>query len=960
MATAQLGTLLRHIHRLAADRSRQGTDRQLLDEFTARRDEAAFTALVARHGPMVLRVCRRVLHHEQDAEDAFQATFLVLAQNTRSIHKREALAGWLHGVAYRTAMKAKRSAARRRNHEARLRALTPPTTARPTWDDVQAVLDEEIERLPHSYRAAFVLCVLEGKSRQEAAAELGCQEGTVWSRLTRARQQLQHALARRGIQLAALLAALSVAESAGRAALPATLAHAAVRFGLLVAAGNPAAGVIPSHVAALAAGVSRAMFLTKARIATAVLLAVGLVAGAGALARHALAAGAQPMGSQQPAPAAAKEAGKERAAADSDDRVEVRGRVLDPDGKPLAGATLSVWSGVAKKEAPRARETTGKDGRFRIMVRRSDLQDRAILVASGAGHGPDWTELPRSIPAGREVTLRLIKDSVPIEGRILDLEGRPVPDVTVEVQRLGKVAGRGDLGAWIDRNVDLRKKGRYLNEEGLDVLPAEAAGLRLSVKTGRDGRFRLSGFGRDRVVRLYVRGETIEFLFLWSVTRPGPKQGWITGSFPLYAASFDRLVAPCKPIVGTVRDRATGKPLAGITVEGGPGMYVRTSTDARGRYRLIGVPKRQQGYWMTAGGGKGKPYFDLTQHNIADTPGLEPITVDFELERGIEITGRVTEQATGKPVRGRVMYFYPADNPNLKDFTSLTLARVLVSDWGRISPDGSFAELAIPGPGVLVVCADDETGFPILNAQTKLSELGVRHFPAAPAHAVLPIKVSEDDPKSLKYDIALQRGRQRSGSVLGPDGKELAGTRVAGLTVNGQPEKLDTARFTMRGLGEDNQYLLIFLHDEKKLGAVVEVHAREEKPIVAPLQPLGALRGQVMDGDGQPLAGKHVVALMVVQGRQYQNLPLEVLNVAGVFGAAPGPWYAFTSCRARVGKDGRFRLEGLVAGAKYRLAVAEDDRPGSPLHYLENDPVTVEAGKVKDLGRLKPKSAPDR
>ncbi|HMC64012.1 MAG TPA: sigma-70 family RNA polymerase sigma factor, partial [Gemmataceae bacterium] len=153
MATAQLGPLLRHIHKLAAGRgSPQRTDRQLLDDFSARRDEAAFAALVARHGPMVLRVCRRVLNHEQDAEDAFQAVFLVLARQSGSIRKREALANWLHGVAYRIAMKAKRSAARRRNHEARL--LRNPVSSRnrvsdsPTWDDVQAVLDEEIERLP--------------------------------------------------------------------------------------------------------------------------------------------------------------------------------------------------------------------------------------------------------------------------------------------------------------------------------------------------------------------------------------------------------------------------------------------------------------------------------------------------------------------------------------------------------------------------------------------------------------------------------------------------------------------------------------------------------------------------------------------------------------------------------------------------------------------------------------------
>src|SRR5689334_12884827 len=132
MATPQLALVLRHIHRLAAGRcSPQRTDRQLVEDFTICCDETAFAALVARHGPMVLRVCRRVLDHEQDAEDAFQATFLVLARNTGSIRKREALGAWLHGVAYRTAMRAKRNAARRRNHEARVRAGTPEAVPGP-------------------------------------------------------------------------------------------------------------------------------------------------------------------------------------------------------------------------------------------------------------------------------------------------------------------------------------------------------------------------------------------------------------------------------------------------------------------------------------------------------------------------------------------------------------------------------------------------------------------------------------------------------------------------------------------------------------------------------------------------------------------------------------------------------------------------------------------------------------
>src|SRR5262249_39634365 len=145
----------------------------------------AFAALVRRHGPMVLGVCRNVLRHAQDAEDAFQATFLILARKAGTIRRREALVGWLHGVAYRMAMSAKRNAARRRLHEQKAK---PASNGDPVWEtawrEVQTLLDEEIQRLPQTYRATFILCCLENKSAAEAGRLLGVKAGTVWSRLS--------------------------------------------------------------------------------------------------------------------------------------------------------------------------------------------------------------------------------------------------------------------------------------------------------------------------------------------------------------------------------------------------------------------------------------------------------------------------------------------------------------------------------------------------------------------------------------------------------------------------------------------------------------------------------------------------------------------------------------------------------------------------------------------------------
>src|SRR5579872_5050031 len=197
--TTPLCTALRHVRTLAAA---DGTapDAELLHAWLSRRDDAAFAALVRRHGPMVLNVCRRTLHHRQDAEDAFQATFLLLARKAGSVRELAALAAWLHGTAYRMALSVKRAAARRRAHEGRSQARRPPgPSAELAWREVQALLEEEVQRLPEKCRTVFVLCCLESKGRAEVARLLGLPEGTVSSRLNQARTRLRERLARRGV-----------------------------------------------------------------------------------------------------------------------------------------------------------------------------------------------------------------------------------------------------------------------------------------------------------------------------------------------------------------------------------------------------------------------------------------------------------------------------------------------------------------------------------------------------------------------------------------------------------------------------------------------------------------------------------------------------------------------------------------------------------------------------------------
>jgi RNA polymerase sigma factor (sigma-70 family) len=290
MASGQLNTVIRQLLHVAGRRRAGGlSDAQLLERFVRARDEAAFEVLVWRHGPMVLGTCRRLLRREQDAEDAFQATFLALVRKAASIGKREALGSWLYKVAYRVSLRARATTPAQPLAD---RTLPDTSAAEPGEEllrrELCAALDEEVRRLPEKYRAAFVLCQLEGQTTEAAARVLSCPPGTVGTRLARARELLRRRLGRRGFGAPALLAAGACA------ALPAALVSSTIRFGAA------SAGPVPARVAALAEGALRAMSAKKLALAAAAVLAVGLLGG-GAAFRACQADAGEPAQAQRPA-----------------------------------------------------------------------------------------------------------------------------------------------------------------------------------------------------------------------------------------------------------------------------------------------------------------------------------------------------------------------------------------------------------------------------------------------------------------------------------------------------------------------------------------------------------------------------------------------------------------------------------------------------------------------------------
>jgi RNA polymerase sigma factor (sigma-70 family) len=849
MDTRQSGALVRYLRQLVDPQSaRELSDALLLDRFASERDDGAFAVLVERHGRLVWEVCRHILHDDHDAEDAFQVTFLVLARKAGSIRKKQSIASWLYGVAYRVAQKARVAAARRRSHEAQ---APPVGAARPAsemaWRELQGILDDELTRLPEKYKSPFILCCLEGKSKKEAADELGWKEGTVSSRLAHARKLLQLRLSRRGVTLSALLCGTALAQNTALATTPPLLAASTVKAALSFVSGSSAQA---GQTTVLAEEVLRAMAVTRLKLG--VVFLVLLVAGGAVWALRPLAEdsktlddpqtrrdpmGEVPVQDNRPEPAA-------------EGKMIVAGQALGRNGRPLAGAQVAVLAGERREIGHPALDIrpghkvfcsaqTDSQGRFLLALERPSLERyyNIGLLATAPGYAPSWSPVSHrdSYHEAQQVQCELEPGQV-VYGRLIDAQGKPARAVRVDVVGMAKRAGRSQ---------GVRFRGP---EEGLHGWPASAT-------TDDLGRFLLRDLGSDCDIDLQVHGEHVAPQWLLLRTNPAERQEEVTF-----------VLEPRRILEGKVTTADTGKPMPHgrlFVISQGPGASSRFSrtegqADAQGRFQLSPFPGQE--LVVVAYPAEGAPYLNL-QQTLKWPAGRPRRALDFPLPRGVLVTGQVVEEATGQPVAGARVEYRPRWADNSPTHTAKDGS---VTEWGWLDtqtrPDGTFQIVVHPGPGWLLVKGP---GSEYVHVEVSAGQLagektaGTPYFP----DALVPLDLKPD--AGVPRVVArLRRGVLVRGSVLGNTGQPVASAFVLAPTyvprefeLRGDALPVRQGRFEVPGCDPDKTVPLLFYDTHNLQGAFVELSPKQAavEPVQVRLAPCGSASVRFVDPAGQPI-----------------------------------------------------------------------------------------------------------
>ncbi len=959
---ARVASTLRASARRTADVP--DADHDLLARFVRHRDEAAFRHLVNRHAKTVLAACRQVLSDPADIDDTFQATFLVLLKKAKAVDATTPLTGWLFAVAHRLAVRCRADRTRRQTREAEAARRTRTTTADDlSWREAAALLHAELNALPDRYRRPLLLCSVQGLTRDEAAEQLGTTVGAVRGQLERGRTLLERRLAKRGVVLSAGLLAVLMGSSRAAGGPPAELIDLAV---------SAAGGNASSTAVALAHGAFPMTANLKPAILPAV-LAVGLVwAGIGL--------GTPATADEKPAQEMKKPAADAKAEpkkADAAKERTISGTVLGHDGQPVAAELQLVWQDAE----PQPLGKTAADGTFKVTVPMKRGEYGGWLVATAAGHGPEFVAhgldySPKTLTPTLDVTLRLPKGRA-IKGRLIDQQGKAVAGATVKATALSAC----DTAAAMDARLK-----RWAEEAFHGSAPSGDRGLHFADKpqaadnpggqtpytavTDKDGRFELTGLGSGQLVTLRLRGAGVADAEVLTLNRDGfdpePVNKRVrTSEFRSFSGRWT-LAGPDPAVVmsqekvvrGTVTDPA-GKPRAGVRV-----WLSRTNrhdlnadhnvatTDTDGRYEIRGA-RKHAGYMVevppdTAAG------LLPCQGFADDTVGYEPITIDLKQAKGVVVTGKVTNKATGEPVHCSMYPQVMANNPFVDKFPPFMNAAALGCEQYHTDKAGRYRVVVIPGR-VLLSASPQRAGraeFKPLAPDPKFSDqfaaadgtLLFNAFGGGQAHVqgcwCQVVEAKEGDTE-LTVDAALEPATRTPVRVADADGKPVTGVSATGVThIEFEHANEVVGPLVVFNLEAKKERVLAVAHKGRKLVGTLKLTADTKDPLVT-LGGGGGVTGRVVDGAGQPVEGVTV------------KLHFDRREVAEAFEVIAPASPVTTDAK------GHFRFDTLPPGWQFRFTFSKGAKRFGPDYDKAPKFQTEKHGELKELGDMKLDSAKD-